>query len=111
MNLLSIILQATEGAEKAPAFNPQMLLLLAMFAVVFLFMIRPQMKRQKELKNFRESLKKGDKIVTSGGIYGKITSVDDTTVTLEIADGIKIKVDKNAVIKDPSELAQQGAKK
>lgn len=110
MNLLSIILQATEGAEKTP-FNPQMLLLLAMFAVVFLFMIRPQMKRQKELKNFRETLKKGDKIVTSGGIYGKITNVDDTSVTLEIAEGVKIKVDKNAVIKDPSEIAQQGAQK
>jgi len=60
-------------------------------------MIRPQMKRQKEMRKFRESLDKGDKIVTAGGIHGKIKSVKETTFDVEIADDIVISVDKNTV--------------
>jgi preprotein translocase subunit YajC len=67
-------------------------------------MIRPQVKRQKELKNYRNSLQKNDKVITTGGIYGKITDVKDQTVTIEIAENIRIKVDKSAVLKDPSDL-------
>ena len=72
--------------------------------VFYFFMIRPQMKRQKELKNFRESLQKGQKIVTTGGIYGKITDIQDTTVTIEIAENVKIKMDKGAVVSDFSDV-------
>ena len=64
------------------------------------FMIRPQMKRQKELKAFRDSLKKGDKIVTTGGIYGKVMEINDFTILMEVEGGVKLKVDKSAVIKD-----------
>ena len=67
---------------------------------MYFFMIRPQMKRQKELKTFRDSLKKGDKIVTTGGIYGKVVEINDFTILMEVEGGVKLKVDKSAVIKD-----------
>ena len=106
-NLLNILLTA------APAQGPQtggtqMFIMLGLIIVVFyLFMIRPQMKRQKELKNFRESLKKGDKIITTGGIYGKVSELSDNTLTIEIADKVKIKIDKAAVLRDPSDMTPQ----
>ncbi len=99
MTLLSILLQAQ-------AQNGwQTFIMMGLVIVVFyFFMIRPQMKRQKELKNFRESLQKGQKIVTTGGIYGKITDIQDTTVTIEIAENVKIKMDKGAVVSDFSDV-------
>jgi preprotein translocase subunit YajC len=65
------------------------------------------MKRQKEVRKFRESLAKGDKVVTTGGIYGRIVEVKETTIILEIAKDIQIKVDKNGIIKDMSDAPQQ----
>jgi preprotein translocase subunit YajC len=70
-------------------------------------MIRPQMKRQKETRKFRESLKKGDKVVTTGGIYGRITEVKETVIILEIAKEVQIKVDKNGIVKDMSDVQPQ----
>lgn len=70
-------------------------------------MIRPQVKRQKELRNFRNSLAKGDKVITTGGIYGKITAMNEDTISLEISDNVIIKIDKNAVLKDPADLQNQ----
>lgn len=73
------------------------LIMLAMILVIFyLFMIRPQMKKQKELKKFREGLQSGDKIVTIGGIHGKILEVADTTLLIGTESG-KLRVDKTAV--------------
>ena len=65
------------------------------------------MRRQKELKNYRESLQKGDKIITTGGIYGRITDIKDATVTVEISDNVRIKIDKSAILKDTSDLNTQ----
>ena len=70
-------------------------------------MIRPQMKRQKEIKKFRDALAKGDKVVTTGGIYGRIIEVKETTVILEVAKDVQIKVDKNGIIKDMTDAARQ----
>ncbi len=99
MTLLSILLQAQAQS------GWQTFIMMGLVIVVFyFFMIRPQMKRQKELKNFRESLQKGQKIVTTGGIYGKITDIQDTTVTIEIAENVKIKMDKGAVVSDFSDV-------
>lgn len=82
-----------------------LIFLLLIIVVFYFFMIRPQVKKQKEASNFRNSLKKGDKVTTTGGIYGKITDVKDRTVTLEIADNVLVKVDKNAVVAEPTEQA------
>ena len=75
--------------------------------VFYMFFIRPQMKRQKELKNFRSSLAKGDKVITTGGIFGKISDVKEDSLVIEISEGVKIRVDKNSVVKDVSDLAQK----
>ena len=67
-----------------------------MIAVFYFFMIRPQMKKQKELKKFREGLKPGDKIVTIGGIHGKILEIADSTVLIQ-SEGTKLRLEKSAV--------------
>lgn len=79
-----------------------------MFVVFYLFMIRPQMKKTKEEKEFRSGLKKGDRIVTIGGIHGKIADVKESTVIIETGDGGKLKIEKSAVSKDNSVGLQQG---
>jgi preprotein translocase subunit YajC len=103
MNTISFILLMPQGPDQSPV--PSFVFLLLIIVVFYLFMIRPQMRRQKELKTYRENLQKGDKIVTTGGIYGKVTDVKDTTITVEIADKILVKIDKNAVLKDTTDLA------
>jgi preprotein translocase subunit YajC len=76
-----------------------------MFFVFYFFMIRPQMKKQKELKKFREGLAKGDHIVSIGGIHGRILEVTDTTVLIE-SEKTKIRLDKSAVNQTGGELLQ-----
>lgn len=71
-------------------------MLVLMLGVFYFFMIRPQQKKQKELKNFRENLKQGDKVVTIGGIHGKILEVTDTTVLIN-SEGTKIRMEKSAI--------------
>lgn len=70
---------------------------LVMFAVLYFVMIRPQMKRQKEQKTMMDALAKGDEVVTAGGILGKVTKVTDTFVSLEIANGVEMQVQKSAI--------------
>lgn len=96
------LLQA-QGAGQAGGGGLTMLLMLALiFVVMWLFMIRPQQKRQKELNAFRDSLKKGDKVVTVGGIYGEIAEIctDEKTVLLRVDGDTKIRVDKQGLVKD-----------
>jgi preprotein translocase subunit YajC len=76
--------------------------LILVFVVFYFFMIRPQMKKQKEMNNYRSSLKRGDKVVTTGGIYGRVYEVKDNYITMEVGGDVKLKIDKNAVLKDPS---------
>ncbi len=83
------------------------IMLILIFVVMWFFMIRPQRKQQKELQKFREGLKKGDKVVTIGGIYGTVMEVKEKTLLLEVDSNVKIRVDKNSVVKDFSETAQQ----
>ena len=83
------------------------IMLILIFVVMWFFMIRPQRKQQKELQKFREGLKKGDKVVTIGGIYGTVVEVKDKSLLLEVDSNVKIRVDKNSVVKDFSEAAQQ----
>jgi preprotein translocase subunit YajC len=78
--------------------------LILIVVVFYFFMIRPQMKKQKELRKFREELKKGDNIVTTGGIYGKIVEVKETTVIIEVEGHNKLKIDKAAIIKDMADV-------
>lgn len=93
------------GQNPLITFAPYLLIIV----VFYFFMIRPQMKRQKELKNFQSSLKRGDRVITTGGIYGKIHEISDQspTLVLEIDNNVHIKIDKSAVLRDPSDLNDQ----
>ena len=82
------------------------LMLALIFVVMYFFMIRPQKKQQKELQNFRDSLKKGDKVVTIGGIYGTVVEIKENTVLIEVDNAVKIRVSKKALVKDFSEPQQ-----
>lgn len=95
MNTLLIVLepQANSGLI---SFLPLILIIV----VFWFFMSRPQMKRQKELRNFRDSLKTGDKIVTTGGIYGKVLEIGDYYIIMEVEGKNRLKIDKSAIIKD-----------
>jgi preprotein translocase subunit YajC len=91
-----ILLQAAAAPAEQNGWS-SILMIVLMFVVIYFFMIRPQQKRQKEIKKFRESIKTGDKVITAGGIYGKVKDVKETTITLEIADNVRITIDKNSV--------------
>jgi len=97
MNLLSILLQAAAPAGGGMSSYSGILMMVLIFVVFYFFMIRPQTKRQKEIKKQREAMQPGDNVVTSGGIYGKVKEIKETTVVVEIADNVRIKVDKNSV--------------
>ncbi|PKR81264.1 preprotein translocase subunit YajC [Brumimicrobium salinarum] len=86
----------------------QLVMLLLILGVFYFFMIRPQMKKQKELKKFRESLAVGDKVVTIGGIHGKVLEINDTNILLNCEGGSKIRVEKSAVSTgmDAQQIAQ-----
>jgi preprotein translocase subunit YajC len=88
----------------------QFLPLVAIIVVFYFFMIRPQMKKAKEQKKYIEALKKGDKILTIGGIYGKVVEVrEDGTLIMEVEDGTKMKISKNAVSNDATATLNQNA--
>lgn len=82
------------------------IMIVALFVVFYFFMIRPQQKQQKKLKAMREALKKGDKVVTSGGIYGTVREVRETSVFVEVDRDVQIRVDKNCVTPVGEENAQ-----
>lgn len=84
-----------------------MIFLLAIILIFYFFMIRPQVKKQKDARKFREELKNGDKVLTIGGIYGKIIEIRDKAVILEVEDKMRLKIDKTALVKDSSDIQQQ----
>ena len=105
MNILTFILQ-TQPAPQGGGCSMWVMLIL-IFVVMWFFMIRPQRKQQKELEKFRNALKKGDKVVTIGGIYGTVDEIKDRTVLIKVDGDTKLKVDRNSLVKDFSETQQQ----
>lgn len=98
MNLFGVILSAGSPQQGGgESFLPSLLMISAMMVVMYLFFIRPQQKKQKELANFRDSLKKGDRVVTIGGVHGKVTEISGTTIDLEVLDGSRIRFEKSAI--------------
>ena len=100
------ILQAAQTAQQGGGWSMWIMLAL-IFVVMWFFMIRPQRKQQKELDNFRNSLKNGDKVVTIGGIYGTVCEVKDAYVLVEIDKDVKIRVSKQAIVKDFTDPSRQ----
>ena len=79
-------------------------MILLMFLIMWLFMIRPQRKQQKELEKFRSELKKGDKVITAGGIYSTIAEIEERTVLLKVDGEVKLRVDKTSIVKDTTSV-------
>lgn len=94
MTLATILLQAQPNSGSGLS---GILMIVAMIAIFYLFMIRPQSKKQKELKKQRENMKNGDKVVTAGGIHGRIKEVQDAVILIEVTNGVTLKVDKGSV--------------
>jgi len=110
MNFLQFLLMAPqkgEGTEGGGSNMTMLLMIGAIILVFYFFMIRPQQKKQKQMANFRDSLKRGDKIVTIGGIHGKITDVQEGTFIIEVEDGTKLRIEKAAVAIDPNAPAKK----
>jgi len=109
MNFLQFLLMAPANPDgKGGGSGMTMLLMIGGIILVFyFFMIRPQQRKQKQMQNFREALKRGDKIITIGGIHGKITDVQEGTFIIEVEDGTKLKIEKAAVAIDPNAPAKK----
>ena len=103
MNTLYItLLQGGATGQQGAAGGSMsfIIMIVLMFVIMWAFMIRPQRKQQKELQAFRESLKKGDKVVTAGGVYGTVAEVADRTVIIKVDGEVKLRVDKNSLVRD-----------
>lgn len=102
MMTLFLAAQTAANANQGGGGMGMLIMMVAIFAIMWLFMIRPQQKRQKEIRKFQDALTFGSKVVTGGGIYGTVKSIDLVTnkIELEIARGVVITVDKNSVFAD-----------
>lgn len=110
----AILLDAAAGADanaNAGAGMMNIVMIVALIAIFYFFMIRPQQKKQKELRKQREAMAKGDNVVTAGGIYGRIREIDENTNTMliEVDKDVKIRVDRNSVY--PSAVQANEAQK
>jgi preprotein translocase subunit YajC len=109
MNVLTVtFLQAAPPA--AGGGGMMWIMLIAMFAIMYFFMIRPQQNKQKELNNFRKSLQINQKVITAGGIYGVVKEIGDTEVVLEIDKNVRIHIDKNSIYASVADTVGNQAK-
>ena len=104
--MFTFLQTAAPAAAPAGGGWPMWIMLALIFVVMWFFLIRPQRKQQKELQNFRDSLKKGDKVVTIGGIYGTVDELKDNSVLIIVDRDVKIRVSKQALVKDFTEPVQ-----
>lgn len=95
MNLMNILMMAS--SQQGAGAGSSIMMIILMIAIFYFFMIRPQQKRQKEEKKFRESLQKGQQIVTIGGMHGKVVEVKETTVVIEVAHDVRIEMEKASI--------------
>ena len=109
MTLLNILLESAPGAMGGMG---NIIMIVALIAIFYFFIIRPQSKKQKEIRKFRDSLKKGDRVVTAGGIHGTIREVNDATntIVLEIDKNVKITVEKSSIYANAGSAAEAQAK-
>ncbi|MDR2498774.1 MAG: preprotein translocase subunit YajC [Tannerellaceae bacterium] len=106
MNLAGILLQGSAPAAEGGNNYSFLIMMVLFFVIIYFFMIRPQQKRQKDIQKARESIQAGDKVLTSGGLYGKVREVSDKYMVVEIAEGVKVRVDKNSVFAVNEEAAK-----
>jgi len=109
MTLISLLQAAAPAAGQAQGGSQWSfwIMIIALFVIMWFFMIRPQRKQQKELEKFRSELKKGDKVITAGGIYGTIGEIEEKTVLLKVDGDVKIRVDKSSIVRDTTDVHSQ----
>lgn len=98
------LLQAAAGQPQQPSSWGFYIMIGLMILVLWLFMWRPESKRRKEMQKFREGLKKGDKVITAGGIYGTVKEIKERTLLIEVDGNVTLRVDKNMVVADTTDL-------
>ncbi|MBP1629547.1 MAG: preprotein translocase subunit YajC [Bacteroidetes bacterium] len=106
MNLLNVLLMSPQQGGSGGGWS-QIVMLLAIVVIFYFFMIRPQTQKAKKEKQFRESLQKGQKVITIGGIHGKIIEVKETTVIVEISNDVRVEMEKSAVAVDLSNATEK----
>ncbi|MEO8069553.1 MAG: preprotein translocase subunit YajC [Flavobacteriales bacterium] len=106
---MNIFLQAAPASE--PSMTPTIIMMGALMVVFYFFMIRPQQKKSKDAKKFREALQKGSRVVTIGGLHGKVVEVDDKTVLLDVDTNVKLRFEKSAIAMDNSMQLTEESKK
>ncbi|MGE5423893.1 MAG: preprotein translocase subunit YajC [Syntrophothermus sp.] len=109
MKILNILLQA--AAPGGGMGYQTIIMIVLMIAVFYLFFIRPQSKKAKEQRKFRDSLQKGQKVITIGGIHGKIVEIQDTTVTIEVEGQVRLRLEKSAIAMDNTQTIETPAAK
>ena len=102
INLLQVTTEPQQGSQWT-----FWIMIALMILVLYLFMWRPESKRRKEMQKFRDGLKKGDKIITAGGIYGRVKEIEETTLLIEVDSNVTLRVDKNMVVADASAQQQK----
>ncbi len=108
--LSTLLLQAPAGSGGTPVLY-NVLLWVAIIGVFYFFMIRPQQKKQKDQRSFVDNLKKGDNVVTVGGLHGRVASVEGTTVTLEVDRGVKMTFEKSSISREATDKTVEAEKK
>lgn len=103
MTYLILLMAGGQNSDPYMQFIP---LILVIF-VFYFFILRPQLKKQKEANKYRESLKKGDEILTTGGLYGKVVEIKEDALILDLGNNVKVKVHKNAIEKDATNLKKK----
>ena len=109
MDLLTILLDVPPQPQTQSVLGQysSFIMIAAMIAIFYFLMIRPQQRKQKELQRSRESMKNGDKVITAGGIHGRIKEISDTSMLIEVSDGVRIRVEKSSVYASPEDIQQK----
>lgn len=102
-NLLFLLMAPADNGQGAGGGSMTLIFILLLLLIFYFFMIRPQQKKQKQIEEYRSKLAKGDKIITIGGLHGKIVDVQEKVFVIEISDGVKITIEKAAVAVDENE--------
>ena len=106
MNNLFILLQAEGQPQPGGSMYSSLIFIVLLIVVFWLFFIRPQSKKAKEEQKFRDSLQKGDKVVTIGGFHGKVVEVKDSTVIISLAPNMEVEVEKTALVQNGNHVGQ-----
>ena len=107
MNMISNVLLQAAAPEPAGGNSMMIFMIIAMVAIFYFFMIRPQQKRQKDIQKARDAMKSGDKVIIAGGIHGRIKEIAETSMLIEVAEGVRIRVDKASVFASAEDIQQK----